>query len=97
MQLAEFSRGISTFGAIFIIVTCPFSYQAGDVLMVMPQNSCTAVEHFVSVMGYSPHQLVTIEQNDPGRGQSDSHEHTIPGFFDPFLYLSQTYFSLFLC
>ena len=45
--------------------------------MVKPQNRSEAVDHFLSVMGYSPHQLVTMEQNDPGTRNALSQTHLI--------------------
>ena len=41
-------------------------YGAGDVLMVMPQNTQEAVEEFLKVMNLNPDQGVSLSQSNPG-------------------------------
>ena len=41
-------------------------YSAGDVLMVMPQNTQEAVDDFLKVMKLDPNQGVSLTQSSPG-------------------------------
>ena len=41
-------------------------YSAGDVLMVMPQNTPEAVDDFLKVMKLDPNQGVSLSQSSPG-------------------------------
>ena len=45
---------------------CYYSYKAGDVVMIKPQNTAQAVQKFILLLQLDPEAVFTLKQNDPG-------------------------------